>query len=484
MSINIRVNNKASVEKATHIAIIGNSIAALKPFDVCKDNMGYIQERIKDNENTLLHFHYKGQQWVIVLQGKKEDNGSYHLESIRGMGSDLCKLFNKEKAINTVFVNTTRGFEEEELGALLEGVTLMNYQYLKYKTDKKPNTLKKIELMNAGTNQSFVSEISNVLASTELARDLINEPVLDLTAEKLSKEIVKAGKNAGFTTKVLNKAAIEKLKMGGLLGVNAGSIDPPTFNILEWKPEKFKNKKPVILVGKGVVYDTGGNNLKTGGYMSTMKSDMGGAAAVIGAMNAVASNKLPLHVIGLIPATDNRIGKNAIVADDVLTMYDGTTVEVQKTDAEGRLILADALAYAKKYKPSLVIDLATLTGAAAHITGTFGTAMMGTAEQGEKLALTKVGDQVYERVAEMPYWKEYNDLLKSDIADVKNIGGPIGGAITAGKFLERFTDYPWIHLDIAGPAFITKPEKYKPTGGTGVGVRLLYYFLKSKTDKK
>jgi leucyl aminopeptidase len=211
---------------------------------------------------------------------------------------------------------------------------------------------------------------------------------------------------------------------------------------------------------------------------------MSGSAAVVGTLNAVASNKLPLHVIGLIPATDNRIGLNALVADDVITMHDGTTVEIQNTDAEGRLILADALSYAKKYKPELVIDLATLTGAASAITGPFGTAMVGSADQKTKAALGKCGDEVYERIAELPFWSEYGDLLKSEIADLKNIGGPTGGAITAGKFLAHFTDYPWIHLDIAGPAFITKPEPYKAIGGTGVGVRLLYRFLSNMANKQ
>ena len=484
MTISFKVNEKASREKADHLVVIARNAAALKSFGFGKEYADYVGKKIKQKENALFSFLNKSQHCTIVIQAKKEDHPSYHLEAVRGLGSDLSKLLNGEKTESALIVNPEGSFNENEMIALLEGLELMNYQFLKYKSEKKANTLRKIEISGGGIAQKTVSEISNVLESTELARDLINEPVITLTAEQLSKEITKAGKKAGFSVKVLNKAAIEKLKMGGLLGVNAGSIEPPTFNILEWKPEKPVNKKPVVLVGKGVVYDTGGNNLKPGSFMSTMKADMSGSAAVVGTLNAVAKNKLPVHVIGLIPATDNRIGKNALVADDVITMYDGTTVEIQNTDAEGRLILADALAYAKKYDPSLVIDLATLTGAASAITGTFGIAMMGTAEEAEKSRLQESGDQVYERLAPMPYWREYKDLLKSDIADLKNIGGPTGGAITAGKFLEHFTDYPWIHLDIAGPAFLTKAEKYKPIGGSGIGVRLLYHFLKGKTSKK
>jgi len=188
-------------------------------------------------------------------------------------------------------------------------------------------------------------------------------------------------------------------------------------------------------------------------------------------------------VVGLIPATDNRPGENAYVPGDVITLHNGKTVEVLNTDAEGRLVLGDALSYAQKYKPELVIDLATLTGAAVAAIGTFGIVSMGTATLAEKHNLQKSGEKVYERLAEMPFWDEYAELIKSDIADIKNIGGPHGGAITAGKFLEHFTDYPWMHLDIAGPAFLTVKDGYRGKGGTGVGVRLLYDFIKNKAGK-
>jgi leucyl aminopeptidase len=237
----------------------------------------------------------------------------------------------------------------------------------------------------------------------------------------------------------------------------------------------------LVLVGKGVVYDTGGLSIKpTAGSMDMMKSDMSGAAAVIGAIYAIAKAKLAVHVIGLIPATDNRPGENAIAPGDVITHFDGTTVEVLNTDAEGRLILADALAYAKKYKPELVIDLATLTGAAARAIGPEGIVYMGTAETEVKISLEVAGREVYERLVEFPLWDEYKDQLKSSIADMTNLGGPNAGAITAGMFLKHFTDYPWLHLDIAGPAYLTKPNGYLTQGGSGVGVRLLFQFIKEK----
>jgi leucyl aminopeptidase len=232
-----------------------------------------------------------------------------------------------------------------------------------------------------------------------------------------------------------------------------------------------------VLVGKGVVYDTGGLSLKPSNSMDTMKCDMSGAAAVIGTLCAIAGQGLPIHVIGLIPATDNRPGGNAITPGDVITISDGTTVEVLNTDAEGRLILADALHYAKKYKPQLVIDLATLTGAAARAIGPNATVAMGNAGREVWEQLQTSAANTHERLVEFPFWDEYNDLLKSEIADLKNIGGAEAGAITAGKFLEHFTDYPYVHLDIAGPAFLDSPWGYYGKGGTGVGVRLLTDFL-------
>jgi leucyl aminopeptidase len=288
------------------------------------------------------------------------------------------------------------------------------------------------------------------------------------------------GKHAGFKAEVFNQVKIESLKMGGLIAVNLGSEDPPTFTVMEYKPRTAVNKKPYVLVGKGIVYDTGGISLKPSNAMSDMKCDMSGAAAAGAVIYAVAKSKLPLWLIGLVPATDNRPSGNAQVPGDVITMFDGTTVEVLNTDAEGRLILADALAYAKKYKPELVIDMATLTGAAQAAIGKYGMVAMKAKCDEEFASLQRSGNAVWERIVEFPLWDEYKDLLKSDIADLKNIGGAYAGAITAGKFLEHFTDYPYIHLDIAGPAFMDKRDSYRGVGGTGYAVRLLFNFFYQK----
>lgn len=266
--------------------------------------------------------------------------------------------------------------------------------------------------------------------------------------------------------------------MGGLLAVNKGSEQPPTFAILDYKP-KGKAKKTVALVGKGVTFDSGGISLKPAQGMDEMKSDMSGAAVVIAAVEAAASLGLPLRVVGLVPATDNMPGGSAQKPGDVITTMSGITVEVGNTDAEGRLILADALSYAKKeYNPDVIIDLATLTGACIVA---LGNSVAGLFSNDEKLAesIFEAGQSSGEKVWRLPLWDEYDELIKSDVADVHNTGGRGAGTITAAKFLEKFIDghKRWAHIDIAGPAFLAKGGSKTP-GATGFGVRLLLDLLK------
>jgi len=401
-------------------------------------------------------------------------------EACRVLGNSVLSLANGAR-VDKLTVSAV-AFTAVETIAFLEGMLLGNYQFLKYKTgdNKKENTLEQIKVYSSEVEDTHIEELIIITEAVYSTRDFVNEPDSYMTALQLAEEAKKLGQDAGAKVEVFNKKKIESLRMGGLLAVNRGSIDPPTFTIYEWKPKNAVNNKPYIFVGKGVVYDTGGLSLKPSNFMDTMKCDMAGAAAVIGGMYAISKAKLPVYVIGLIPATDNRPDGNAYTPGDVVTMFDGSTVEVLNTDAEGRMILADALSYAKKYDPELVIDIATLTGAAARAIGP--QAMVGMKVKSDKEfdKLKKSGDNVHERIVEFPMWDEYAELIKSEIADRKNIGGAEAGAITAGKFLEHFTDYPYIHLDIAGPAFINKPNSYRTTGGTGIGVRLFYNFIKSK----
>jgi leucyl aminopeptidase len=368
--------------------------------------------------------------------------------------------------------------------ALGETPTLSSYEFNKYKKKPKdPNTLTAVAIYtNLPQAEQLIEEATKTANATCIARDLVNEPPNVLTAVELANRARELGEEYGFRVEIFEKTKIESLKMGGLLSVNRGSQDPPTFSILEWKPANATNTQPIVLVGKGLVFDTGGLSLKpTAGSMDSMKCDMAGGAAVIGAFVALAANNIPRHVIGLIPSTDNRPGENAYCPQDVITMYDGTTVEVLNTDAEGRMILADALSFAKQYNPQLVIDLATLTGAAVVAVGTGTTAVMSTANDTLTQAIIQSGFRTHERLVQLPLWPEYREQLNSDIADLKNIGGRYAGSITAGKFLEHFTDYPWIHLDIAGPAFLETADSYRGKNGTGVGVRLLYDFIRNNT---
>ena len=397
------------------------------------------------------------------------------LEKLRLSGYNIRQKLDKNITEITLVGNSV------QVLALAEGLALSNYQFLKYfsDADEKEYQLDVINILGDVSAQQ-IDEMNQVLKSVFWARDMVNEPASYLTAKQLAKEIQEIGKESNLTVQVLDKKAIQDLKMGGLLAVNLGSIEPPTFTIIEYKPENSINKKPIVLVGKGVVYDTGGLSLKpTAGSMDLMKSDMGGAACMAGAIYVAALNKINVHLIALIPATDNRPGQNAYAPGDVIKMFDGTTVEVLNTDAEGRMILADAIAYANQYNPELIINAATLTGAALVAAGTRAACMMSNADEVINKQLIDAGNLVHERMVQLPLWDDYKEQIKSTIADLKNIGGRNAGTITAGKFLEHFAKQPFIHLDIAGPAFTEAPENYKGHGGTGTGIRTLYQFFKN-----
>jgi len=461
----------------------GNRIILLrmeaKHTDLLTDpaEQAYVDKRLGEEKsvailNRLDHL-------LIFRDLDKEDVPlSIRLENARKAGFELHSALIEHKVGTLTLIN--EGVEPEECIAFAEGLALTNYQFLKYHSGDraKKHSLQELKLHDEGLTDDHIEKLENLVQAVYLTRDLVNEPLSYLTAKQLSKEIELMGLAAGFSVEIFHKPKIESLKMGGLLAVNKGSIDPPTFSILTWKPENAVNDRPIVLVGKGIVYDTGGLSLKpTHDSMDYMKCDMGGAAAVAGAFFAAAKNQLPVWLVGLIPATDNRPDGNAYVPGDVITMYDGSTVEVLNTDAEGRMILADALSYAKQYDPELVIELSTLTGSAHIAIDKFGMVGMGNAGREVMENLKASGEYTSEKIAEFPFWDEYKEQLKSDIADLKNIGGKYAGAITAGKFLEHFTDYPYIHLDIAGPSFNKIPFNYRGKGGSGVGVRILYNFF-------
>jgi len=419
------------------------------------------------------------EHWVVVQFSPEEKDTDQRKEKCRRAGDNIQRFLNEHKISRvTLFGN---GPNPDETLALLEGMAMGTYQFFKYKTDKEgKNTLKEIAVFSEKTGKKEIAELNAVLGGVDFVRDLVNEPNSYLTATVFAKEIEFLASRAGIPVELLSRKKLEALQMGGLLGVNKGSHEPPVFIILEHKPARPKNKKPLVLVGKGIVYDTGGMDIKTGSNMENMKTDMAGGAAVAGTIMAVAKAGLPVHIVGLIPATDNRPGPQAIVSGDILKMHSGMTVEVINTDAEGRLILADALSYAKRYDPELTIDLATLTGSAVRAIGKRAMAGMQSDAREDFDLLKECGSEVYERIVELPLWDDYGEEIKSEVADIKNLGGPEAGAITAGKFLQKFTSYPYIHLDIAGPSFLDKRDSYRGLGGTGVGVRLLMTFIKKK----
>ena len=473
-----RLSSASDVSKNESVIFIIKDEKQLSPLHFSQEEIKFIQDQLKDKKHLVSINQYNRICFIYRIETKKEAH--LILESCRKSGESASSSLNRQK-YKTVIIADESGAKNTAL-AFAEGMILGNYQFIKYKQNgtKERNSLAEIRIKSRYADATSLKNLSAVCDAVYHARDLVNEPQNEQSATQLAASFAQMGKEAGFRTEVFNKSKIKSLKMGGLLAVNLGSVEPPSFTVMEWKPRNAKNKKPYVLVGKGVVYDTGGLSLKpTPNSMDYMKCDMGGAAAVGCAIYAIAKAKLPVHVIALVPATDNRPSGNAYAPGDVITMMSGQTVEVLNTDAEGRMILADALHYAKRYKPELVMDFATLTGAASVAVGSYGMVCMGTADQKTKTKMVESGNNVYERLAEFPFWDEYDELIKSDVAEMKNIGGPIAGAITAGKFLQRYVDYPWMHFDIAGPAFTHLPSSYRGKGGTGYGVRFLFNFFEN-----
>lgn len=457
--------------------VILNDLSQLRHLDLERADRQYLSEQLKADP-ALAVCDISGR--LVMAHLSSGEVPSKRMEQARRAGDAMVARLNAAKRKEAQLINL-----QDDSGlclAMAEGAALGNYAFRKYKTDEAGEpSMERLSIVAKEVGIDEVEELQDLCEATCIARDLVNEPVSFLNAKQLAAEIRNLSRTSGFKLQVLGKEQIAARGMGGLMAVNKGSIDEPAFCIMEWKPKNPVNKQPVLLVGKGVVYDTGGLSLKpTANSMDQMKCDMAGAAAVACAISMAAKRELPVHVIALVPATDNRPGGNAYAPGDVIRMHSGLTVEVLNTDAEGRMILADALSFGEQYKPELAITVATLTGAAMRAIGQYGSAIMGTAPDAEFSRLEQAGDATYERVARLPFWDEYGDEIKSEVADIKNLGSDLAGAQTAGKFLSRFTTRPFIHIDIAGPAFITRRDGYRTRGGTGVGVRLLFAFLKNR----
>jgi leucyl aminopeptidase len=354
---------------------------------------------------------------------------------------------------------------------------LYRFDRLKSKAPETKRALRKVMLHVAERGdvaeaEAAVARAQAIAEGVQLAKDLGNLPGNYCTPTYLAEQAQELGKQHGIRVEVLEQKDIEKLGMGCFLAVARGSRQPPKFIVLEYRGGK-RDAAPVALVGKGITFDTGGISIKPAPEMDEMKFDMCGAASVLGAMKAAALMKLPLNIIGAIPATENMPGGNAIKPGDIVTTMSGQTVEILNTDAEGRLILCDALTYVEKYKPAAVVDIATLTGAMVISLGHIATGMFSNSDPLAR-ELLQAGESAWDRAWHMPLWDDYQDMLKSNFADFPNIGTRAGGSITAACFLSRFTKrYPWAHLDIAGTAWRSGPDK----GATGRPVGLLVQFL-------
>ncbi len=371
---------------------------------------------------------------------------------------------------------------ESAAGAIVEGALLACYQFNKYRSNTKaPAEPRSLTFFRSGLKtfaamRKSVESAQTLVAGVFLARDLVNEPPSVATARFLGARARDHCRGRGLTVEVWNKKKIEAMKLAGLLAVNRGSLEEPRFIRIHYQPAA-KPKKRVALIGKGITFDSGGLSLKPSKSMETMKLDMAGGAAVIATMACLPKLGLDIEVTGYVPTTDNLPGHNAQKPGDVIRYLNGKTIEVLNTDAEGRLILADALALAAAEKPDYMINLATLTGACVTA---LGTQVAGIFSNHQQLAddLLRCGQAAGEKFWQLPLVKEYKDLIRSSVADMKNIGGAHGGAITAALILQEFVGTtPWAHLDIAGPAFAESDNALCPKGGTGFGVRTLIKFL-------
>lgn len=424
---------------------------------------------------------------LLVGLGREDKSaGSEGLRQAVGHATGQLQSRNLSRFSIDVGSFALRRLDDRQLGRVLaEGVELAGYRFDRYRTEKTedlPPALGEIRLLTgtpAQTRlvQAGIDEARAICRGVKLARDLVNEPGNVKSPEYLAQRARLVAAEVGLACTVLERDQLLSEGLGALLGVAQGSIREPRLIVLEYRGGN-EDARPVVLVGKGVVFDAGGISLKPAEKMDEMKMDMAGGAAVLGTLYAAALLRLPVNLVGIIPAVENLPSGSALRPGDILTSLSGRTIEVLNTDAEGRLILADALTYARRFEPRVVIDLATLTGACVIALGHHASAVLGTHE-GLVRQLLKAGETSGERLWQLPLWSDYAAQLKSDIADLKNIGGRPAGTITAAAFLQKFAEgLTWAHIDIAGTAWEEKGRPCVPRGATGVGVRLLIEYLK------
>jgi len=434
----------------------------------------------KEGETAYFHIadgNLKARRLLLVGCG---DRANYKAAQIGQMGGTSVRFLRSKNAKTLAIAPRAEGDAERVAQTAIVGAVMGLFETDKYRTkDKEERQLKSVTVVIEGADKKAVQKGADrgliIGESINFTRDLANEPGAYLTPTIMADRARKVAKEFGLSFDVLDQKQMEKLGMGSLLGVSRGSDEPPKLIVMKYQPSRFRSKKGELLalVGKGITFDSGGISLKPGENMELMKYDMTGGATVIGAMRAIAQLKPSIPVLGVVPCAENLPSGKATKPGDVVRAMTGKTIEVINTDAEGRLILADAIAYAKKLGATTVVDMATLTGAVSIALGDVNTAVIGT-DQELIDEIIAAGKETGEKFWQLPLDKEYSKQIKSDIADIKNVGGRKAGTITAAAFLKEFAEgLSWAHLDIAGTAWADEAKPYRAKGPTGIAVRTL-----------
>ena len=434
----------------------------------------------KRDETALLYAPGPYPRLVIVGMGKREQAAISAIRRAAAVAAKRARVAGVSAAAWYLPPEAQGGVSARDAGqAAAEGLGFGAWQYtdLKRRNDDMKGPLEQVDILAPADTAEVEAGHrvgAAVAAGQEVARGIQVLPSNDCTPRIIGERAAEIGSRLGISVTVLDRAAIVKEGLTALLAVSQGSAEEPRFIALEYRGS---DAAPIVLVGKGVTFDTGGISIKPAPSMEEMKYDMSGAAAVLGAFEMLGRLKPAVHVVGLIPSAENMPSGTAYKPGDVVRSHLGKTIEVVNTDAEGRLLLADALSYARRYNPDCVVDAATLTGAMVIALGHSATGVMGT-DDALVEELRRAGERADERIWPLPLWDEYRDLIKSDIADMKNSGGRPAGSISAGWFLREFVDnFPWAHLDIAGTAYSDREDPTRVKGPTGVGVRLFSEFV-------
>ncbi len=447
----------------------------------------------KSGESLILYPGGRQRARRVLLVGMG-DAERLELDGLRRLaGTVVSEARSRHAARVGLLIPEGRAIEVTEAArALAEGAVLASYRFDRYRSEENDSSfsVRSVALLlerGAGLREARAATRTGVILaeSQNVARDLSNQPANELPPAELAREAQRVAREVGLRVRVLDVAEMKRRKMGAILAVGGGSANPPRLVVLEHRPggpklrSRTKAQRPFCIVGKGVTFDSGGISIKPSAGMDEMKHDMSGAATVVGALRACALLELPVPVVGVIGAAENLPSGTAYRPGDVVTAMSGKTIEVLNTDAEGRVVLADALHYARtEFDPCAIVDLATLTGACVVALGPWATGLFGNSDAFSEM-VRAAGDAAAERAWPMPLLEEHKKEIRSQVGDIKNVGGRQGGASTAAAFLSHFVgDTPWVHLDIAGTGWTQKGGPYQPRGATGVGVRLLLEVLR------